>query len=133
MTNFNLVKNQKYFLSFSGVLIVSGLLAVLIWGLKPGLDFTGGSLLEVSFSEARPDNQAVEQKISSLVEKPVLSKPPAIMSQFVWDMKMDESLILLFSERISTKHVLLRHETWQKGFLERIAGHGISNLGRELK
>ncbi|MEK7190103.1 MAG: protein translocase subunit SecF [Patescibacteria group bacterium] len=72
MTNFNLVKNQKYFLSFSGVLIVSGLLAVLIWGLKPGLDFTGGSLLEVSFSEARPDNQAVEQKINSLVEKPVL-------------------------------------------------------------
>jgi len=72
MTNFNLVKNQKYFLSFSGVLIVCGLLAVLIWGLKPGLDFTGGSLLEVSFQEARPDNQVIEQKISSLVEKPVL-------------------------------------------------------------
>lgn len=72
MTNFNLVKNQKYFLTFSGVLIVCGLLAVLIWGLKPGLDFTGGSLLEVSFSEARPDNQAVEQKISPLAEKPVL-------------------------------------------------------------
>lgn len=72
MSNFNLVKNQKYFLSFSGVLIICGLLAVLIWGLKPGLDFTGGSLLEVSFQEARPDNQVVEQKISSLVEKPVL-------------------------------------------------------------
>lgn len=72
MTNFNLVKNQKYFLSFSGVLIVCGLLAILIWGLKPGLDFTGGSLLEVAFQEARPDNQAIEQKIGSLVEKPVL-------------------------------------------------------------
>lgn len=72
MTNFNLVKNQKYFLSFSGVLIVCGLLAILIWGLKPGLDFTGGSLLEVSWQGARPDNQVVEQKISSLVEKPVL-------------------------------------------------------------
>ncbi len=72
MTNFNLVKNQKYFLVFSGVLIVAGLLAILIWGLKPGLDFTGGSLLEVAFQDARPDNQEVEQKISSLAEKPVL-------------------------------------------------------------
>ncbi|MBI5023275.1 MAG: protein translocase subunit SecF [Candidatus Magasanikbacteria bacterium] len=70
MTNFNLVKNQKYFLTFSGVLIVSGLLAVLIWGLKPGLDFTGGSLLEVAFQDTRPDSQAVEQKISS--DKPIL-------------------------------------------------------------
>lgn len=72
MTNFNLVKNQKYFLIFSGILITISLSAILIWGLKPGLDFTGGSLLEVSFQEARPNNQAVEQKISSLAEKPVL-------------------------------------------------------------
>ena len=71
MTNFNLVKNQKYFLVFSGVLIVAGLLAILIWGLKPGLDFTGGSLLEVAFQDARPDNQEVEQKIEAFLKKEI--------------------------------------------------------------
>lgn len=90
MTNFNLVKNQKYFLTFSGILIAASLSALLIWGLKPGLDFTGGSLLEVSWQEARPDNQTIEQKISSLVEKPVLI--PAGENGLIIKMKaVDES------------------------------------------
>lgn len=72
MTNFNLVKNQKYFFIFSGILIVISLVALILWGLKPGLDFTGGSLLEVEYKNDRPSNQAVEEKISPLVEKPIL-------------------------------------------------------------
>lgn len=72
MTNFNLVKNQKYFFIFSGLLIVGSLLALILWGLKPGLDFTGGSLLEVEYKNDRPSNPAIEEKISPLVEKPIL-------------------------------------------------------------
>ena len=60
MTNFNLVKNKNYFLAFSGVLIVGGVIAFLLWGLKPGLDFTGGSLLEVNFKKDLPSNQMIE-------------------------------------------------------------------------
>jgi len=45
---------------------------LIMWGLKPGLDFTGGSLLEVEYKNERPSNQAVEEKISPLVEKPIL-------------------------------------------------------------
>lgn len=69
MTNFNLVKNQKYFLSFSVLLVTVSLFSVMIWGLKPGLDFTGGSFLEVEYSKTRPSNQAVEESINPLVEK----------------------------------------------------------------
>lgn len=72
MTNFNLVKKQNYFFAFSGLLIVSSLIALFMWGLKPGLDFTGGSLLEVDFRDNRPDTQTLEQKLSPLIEKPVL-------------------------------------------------------------
>lgn len=72
MTNFNLVKNKNYFLAFSGILIVAGLVAFLMWGLKPGLDFTGGSLLEVEYKNTPPTNQVVEDKLSPLTEKPVV-------------------------------------------------------------
>jgi len=38
---------------------------VAIWGLKPGIDFTGGSLLEVEFSQAMPDVNAVRASLQS--------------------------------------------------------------------
>lgn len=72
MINFNLVKNKNYFLVFSGILIAASLISLLMWGLKPGLDFTGGSLLEVSFKNDRPTNQLIEEKLTPLVEKPIV-------------------------------------------------------------
>lgn len=38
----------------SGTLVLLSLVAVLVWGLKLGIDFTGGSLLEIEFVSARP-------------------------------------------------------------------------------
>jgi len=37
-----------------------------MFGLKPGIDFTGGSLLEVEFAVDRPNNQAVSEALSPL-------------------------------------------------------------------
>ena len=51
------------------------LAAMLAWGLKLGIDFTGGSLLEVSFKGSRPTVARVEAglaelKLSSLIVQP---------------------------------------------------------------
>lgn len=70
---FNLVKRQNYFFLFSGLLVVASVLALAIWGLKPGLDFTGGSLLEVGYFGQPPANQIIEQKLYSVVGKVVLT------------------------------------------------------------
>lgn len=72
MTKFNLVKNKNYFFAFSILLTALSLISLLMWGLKPGLDFTGGSLLEVDFRDGRPDKQVLEEALIPLVEKPVL-------------------------------------------------------------
>lgn len=66
---FNLVKHQNYFFAFSGLLVIASVLALFFWGLKPGLDFTGGSLLEIEYLQSRPANQIVEQKLYSVVGK----------------------------------------------------------------
>ncbi len=70
---FNLVKNKNYFFAFSGLLVAGSVLALIIWGLKPGLDFTGGSLLEIEYLNPPPANQIIEQKLYSVVGQVVLT------------------------------------------------------------
>ncbi len=42
------------------------LLSILVWGLNFGIDFTGGSLLEVSYTSARPAMNTLQSDLSSL-------------------------------------------------------------------
>src|SRR3989344_3439102 len=46
-----IVKYKNFFLLLSLALVVVSVVAVLVFGLKFGIDFTGGSLVETSFSE----------------------------------------------------------------------------------
>ena len=43
----------------SGTLVLLSLIAVGIWGLKLGVDFTGGSLLEIEFASSRPEKSEI--------------------------------------------------------------------------
>ncbi len=56
-----IVKNRKYNYIFSVVLFVVSVVALVTWGLKPGLDFTGGSLMELSFEPNRPESAQIEE------------------------------------------------------------------------
>lgn len=53
------VKYSKFWLFVSAGLAVLGIAAIATWGLKWGIDFTGGSLMELTFTGARPENTAV--------------------------------------------------------------------------
>jgi preprotein translocase subunit SecF len=58
----NIIKRRKVFFIFSSALIVISLLSWIAWGLKPGIDFTGGSLLEVQFNE-RPTTEQINESL----------------------------------------------------------------------
>lgn len=60
------VKYAKYLLAVSAVVTVISLAALFKWGLKPSIDFTGGSLMEVKFSGTVPDNASAEAVMKSL-------------------------------------------------------------------
>ena len=47
----NIIKHRKIYFAISGILFVASLLALLVWGLRLGIDFTGGSLLEAELSQ----------------------------------------------------------------------------------
>jgi preprotein translocase subunit SecF len=45
------MKYKSLYFVISAILLVPGIIALAIWGLRPAIDFTGGTLLEVSVSE----------------------------------------------------------------------------------
>jgi preprotein translocase subunit SecF len=55
---------RKIFLTIAAVVMLSSIAIVSILGLKPGIDFTGGSLTEVAYS-TEPAKEAVEEKLAS--------------------------------------------------------------------
>ena len=76
MKNFEIIKKRNIWLGISAVLFTVCLAAILTWGLKLGIDFTGGSLLEVRFIGLRPEVNQVEAgladlKLSSLIVQPI--------------------------------------------------------------
>lgn len=60
-----IIRNRKYFYAFSLMLFVVAVFSLIAWGLKPGLDFTGGSMLELSFTQ-RPEAVEVQQAVQPL-------------------------------------------------------------------
>lgn len=54
MSNLSIINKRKIFLSISAVLMSLSIVALSLWGLKFGIDFSGGSLLELKFQEQAP-------------------------------------------------------------------------------
>ncbi len=61
MKQIDFIKYNKIWVAWTILITVGGLILIFTLGLKPGIDFTGGSLLELSFSQSRPDNNAINQ------------------------------------------------------------------------
>jgi preprotein translocase subunit SecF len=50
----SIISHRRIPFAISGLLFLASVLILATIGLKPGIDFTGGSLIELSFSESRP-------------------------------------------------------------------------------
>src|SRR3989338_4690388 len=49
-----IIIHKKIFIGISTLLVILSLVLLFVWGLKPGIDFTGGALLEVTYTGDRP-------------------------------------------------------------------------------
>jgi preprotein translocase subunit SecF len=61
-----IVKNRKFFFTLSALLIAGSIAVMVMLGFNFGIDFKGGSILEVSYSEARPEAQVIKTKLDTL-------------------------------------------------------------------
>jgi preprotein translocase subunit SecF len=61
-----IIKNRKIFYIFSIVLLVASIFSLLFWGLELGIDFKGGSVIEVRYTDARPDVLVIRDNMAKL-------------------------------------------------------------------
>lgn len=87
----NIIKNRKYFYLVSGLMFLAAVISLVIWSLKPGLDFTGGSLMEVSFSNERPHNSQVEEILQPLNLGDMVIQPAGDKDVIIRFKTIDES------------------------------------------
>ena len=78
----NISKNLKYFFILPGLLSLVAVIALGFWGLRPGIDLAGGSLLQVTYQDNRPPVQQV-QKITEPLELGEMRVQPADTASYI--------------------------------------------------
>lgn len=69
------IKHRNKFFILSALLVAFSLFSVGFWGLNLGIEFTGGSIVEVSYSDGRPDIPAIQAHIEEVLEGDVRVQP----------------------------------------------------------
>ena len=62
---YKIIQKRKIFLSLSSLAVVASILALIFWGLNFGIDFTGGSLMEVEFTNYQPTVTELQDSLKS--------------------------------------------------------------------
>ncbi len=71
----DIIGHKYIFLLFSGVLVCASIVAFFVWGLKLGIDFTGGSLMELEFNQARPSSDEIRKIFDDAGLESVIIQP----------------------------------------------------------
>jgi preprotein translocase subunit SecF len=61
-----IIKNRKIFFIISLVLVAISIVSLFIWGLELGIDFKGGSAIEVRYVDTKPDSIMIEKNMTDL-------------------------------------------------------------------
>jgi preprotein translocase subunit SecF len=63
---FPFIKYSKLWFVIGGTVVVLSVFVLFAWGLKLGIDFTGGSLMEINFYNNRPENSEIIRALESV-------------------------------------------------------------------
>ena len=72
---FNFTKYSAVYYAISGILIIASIVSLFMFGLKFGIEFTGGSNMEISFTETRPSNETIQNALKSFSLGEIIVKP----------------------------------------------------------
>ncbi|MFH1968208.1 MAG: protein translocase subunit SecF [bacterium] len=73
--HFNFIKYSIFYYVISGVLVVATIACLFIFGLKFGIEFVGGSTMELEFQNNRPSNEEISNAISDFDLGEVVIQP----------------------------------------------------------
>jgi len=117
-----ITKNFKYFLLLPAIITALSLAALFMWGLKPGIDLAGGSLLQVTYTDARPEQALVRDAVQTLGIGEVLVQPTG-----------ENGYILRQRDLTEAEHVSLMAKLRTLGVAEEVQFSSVGpSLGAEL-
>lgn len=70
-----IIQNRRIPLTISSILVAVSIIALGLWQLRLGIDFTGGSLLEISYTAERPSVQEIQAHLADAGLKDADVKP----------------------------------------------------------
>lgn len=125
---YKIIQSRKIFLTFSAGLVIASLAAIFSWGLNFGLDFTGGSLMELKFDNYQPSVTEVQDSLKDLNLASLVVQPT------------ENSVILRFKDNTEDTHQAVLNTLEE--FISSKEGASVSQLqfdsvgasiGQELK
>jgi len=123
MTNFKIIQKKNIWLTISVILFVVFFASLLVWGLKYGIDFTGGSLLEVKYAETRPGVAQVETALADLKLNSLIVQPIG-----------EQDMLLKFQETSEEVHQSVLTKLRQQAEAEELRFESVGpSIGAELK
>src|SRR5574344_2151444 len=94
MVNYHIIRFKKLWLIISSAMVVISVAALALWGLRAGLDFTGGSLLEVKMAGGQPTVAEVQNSLKDVGVSSLIVQPTG-----------SDSVILRFQETSQEKYL----------------------------
>jgi preprotein translocase subunit SecF len=89
---YKIIQKRKIWIGISIALLTASIVMISMWGLKMGIDFTGGSLLEAKFSGTEPTVVEVQDSLKDLQLNSLSVQPT------------EDSVILRFQENSEETH-----------------------------
>lgn len=63
-----IINHKKIFISISAFLVLASFFSILFFGLNFGIDFKGGTLLEIKYTKDIPDKKVIENSLSGVID-----------------------------------------------------------------
>lgn len=60
------INYRKFFYSISIILVVASIAAISFWGLRLGIDFKGGSIVEIEYIGERPEQKLLQDSLNNI-------------------------------------------------------------------
>jgi preprotein translocase subunit SecF len=86
-----IIKNKKIFVGISVLLVVLSIVSLSIFGLKVGIDFKGGALMEIAYKTDRPAQADLNSSLENLKLGSILLQPTGDLGYIVKSRDLTEA------------------------------------------
>jgi len=102
----NFLKYRKFYFVFSGFLIAGSLVCLAVFGLKPSIEFIGGSILEIEYKQESPSPEEIKQVLSDFDLGNIVIQPSGDRNLIIRTKDIDENTHQDILQKLMENHEL---------------------------